>query len=378
MVNFKYFDTDALAEAWLDTQTAASVAGSTTTGKKFSRKAANVTGTTNTILPFNAANTDIGDFIVYDTTDKEYKILKYYGANPATIGSRYVFGNAVCYKKTPTGAKFLNSRDLGAIEWAHNFSGGTNYQTIYASTVVTGYPAATSTMYANNDKSTMWHTFANRTKMQAYLSASGSDSYVAEGTWLPMKQSTFEGLSSATDATQLALYNKYHGSYDEYCIGEMYQYWNDYNKAHHDVDELDLTSKLAGLGQPVSGDTNYAYPAAATAYNFAETVGTANAAFGAGKWALPSPDSLAAFMYDIPEAYGDTFSKINSAFDKIVAASLSGLTVTKLNITYCYWSCYDYNSTSTGVWFYNGNNGMLNDVNKRNDYRVRPILVLEY
>ena len=44
--------------------------------------------------------------------------------------------------------------------------------------------------------------------------------------------------------------------------------------------------------------------------------------------------------------------------------------------THYYWSSYEYSSTH--AWFYDGHNGLLNYNYKRIDYRVRPILVLEY
>lgn len=224
-----------------------------------------------------------------------------------------------------------------------------------------GWAGSTTDQYAKNGYNLSFKCGGNLAKFKSYVNANGSAVYVADNdtTTYGMKESAFNALAESTVEAEIALYNKYGGSWDAYMKARMYKL--DFNGG---VDRLyynnglEMTAKLASITtKNLDGDWVAAYPAAYNAYNHSVVVG-GETLVAANEAHLPTNHEIAMFMED------SMMAAINRALAKIGGTALT-------NSGY-YWSVSEFSANS--AWYYNGYIGTVYGSSEYNTSQVRPVL----
>lgn len=232
------------------------------------------------------------------------------------------------------------------------------YQTTYVDTILDNGIIKPDAIVRTKGLSTSY-AGGNFAKFKAYYSASGSTTAGLSETSLDiLRQSAF----SATDNP--VLYAKYGGDYDAYLMSEMLA-WPCGRGIIRQFDSQLMTYALAAkTWVDVDGTIKPAYPSAAAhaAYGIA-TEGYITG-FEPGKWCCGSVYALWLTIRDR-----------NLAGNDDVNLSLSAVGGTKHLVSDYYWSCCEYNSSSS--WFYYGSHGPMDYLFKYSSYSGRPLLALK-
>ena len=216
-----------------------------------------------------------------------------------------------------------------------------------------GFNAANTACYARNGFNKQYRCGVNRAKFKQYFSASGAAEYKTENGNEIMKESVFNALADSEVEAQKALYDKYHGSYDEYIDGQMIQL-NDTHKDGHEYQSHGNGAEQTWLISDITTvDFDGTWIAAFTAANRAASITDEDF----GRTHLADNYEIALFMSD------ECLSQINEAF------SIIGGTKVNLSNSNYYWGVAEYNAYIARIFY--GTDGNLNYGLKYGSSRVR-------
>ena len=239
----------------------------------------------------------------------------------------------------------------------------TNWQTVAVKTLFPAldYMAASSVQYAKNGLNLSYRCGCKLGMFKSWTNSSGKSEFAAESTHDPMKQSVFEALEGSEVEAEKALYEKYHGSWDEYMRARMYDenVFRGINALFHKAPQY--TAELARcVFTDAEGNTMPIYKAASLCHNYGiETEGVVTG-FEPGNWVLPTTDGLFAYLQD------ERMTALNVLFNKFRTKNL-------IADSYA-WSVYEYHGPN--AWCSNSDRGWLNCDSKCYDFAVRPVLAL--
>ena len=218
-----------------------------------------------------------------------------------------------------------------------------------------GIMAPSTVQYARSGINLSYRCGGNLQKFKSYFRTSGSATWITESDASSrLKESAFQQCADGTiggDAG-IALYNKYHGSWDAYMEASRIQL----NDVHRNGMEYKTytngpkTCEFLASVFTMDFDGSYipAFPAAYLASQV-EIDGEAGC--------LGSNHEIGTFMDDVK------FAKINRA--------LTAIGGTKLSISAYYWGFAESNANNS--WLYTGTTGCINYISKYDSLTVRPV-----
>ena len=253
-----------------------------------------------------------------------------------------------------------------AVQYMNQYNGvDVVWQYVTNSTIIEGAAASGSVLR----RSGLVYSWGGLTpRFYDYYSVSGKADYQSEGTGSPMSKAGFEALATSTVDEQLALYNKYNGSYAEYIEGQKITLDTARGIMGNYYDSLKQT-RLLGSIMTLNYDNEVipAFPQAYAIMHYGVNAGITTG-FEAGCWSDPNTIQLCDLMLAVGYNSNDK-RELNLALDKFNSAG------NIYNSNY-YCSSAEYSAGSYYACY--GYYGYLNNYGKNATLRARPVLALDF
>ncbi len=290
----------------------------------------------------------------------------------AVLADETGIGIWVNYPTTADVSKIFSITDGGEdieVEYMGKLNGqDVVWQYVKTETIIPGRTPAKNVL-RRSGLSTSWGG-SHFAKFVDYYGTNGQATFQAETSVSPMKRSMFESLAESEVEAELALYNKYNGSYEEYMRGVMVLCETARDIMGLSYDDAAYQTTLLGQIMTKDYDNNVipAFPAAYYAHIYGINAAVPTG-FEAGKWGLPTTYQMVKLI-ELVGLNSSNKTDFNRAIDKFNAAG---------NIYgsgQYYWTCAEYSAHNSFVYI--GDYGILDRISKSNTYSVRPVLALEW